>query len=239
MGHTPTVAECGCRRGRAAPVAVLVHGGLAGALPAGDLMVPLAEDLNAAGGPPGTSSTAGGRGGRWPETFDDIAAASPPCRQPVDLGRLLVIGHSAGVTSRCGRLPGPTALGVRWRRERPGKAGARAGEDPPRSCSRDRLDPRALRRGPPPRLLPLRAPLLLFTATPTRRSPWPPPAASPPAPAAGAPCELRELPASTTSRSSTRPARPGPPLAAWTGSCGTDASYVPSPQGTPLPQQSR
>lgn len=85
------------------PVAVLVHGGFWKADYSRKLMHPLAEDLAGRGWAVwnleyrrlGRQS-----GGGWPETFDDVAAGidhlAAVVGAPVDLDRVVAIGHSAG-----------------------------------------------------------------------------------------------------------------------------------------------
>ena len=89
----------------AAPVVVLLHGGFWSAQYGLDLMVPLAQDLQARG-----YATANveyrrvGNGGGFPTTFDDVAAAvdaladvvDVPTGRALDLDRVAVVGHSAG-----------------------------------------------------------------------------------------------------------------------------------------------
>jgi acetyl esterase/lipase len=90
--------------GRSAPVAVVIHGGFWRARYGRKLMRPLARDLAARGwaawnieyrrlGPVS--------GGGWPTTFADVAAAIDHLAEirtdfPLDLERVVAIGHSAG-----------------------------------------------------------------------------------------------------------------------------------------------
>ncbi len=87
------------------PVAVLLHGGFWRAGWRRDQMAPLAADLRHRGwaswnveyravGPPRR-----GGGGGWPATGEDVAAAIDRLagiRAPLDLARVVAIGHSAG-----------------------------------------------------------------------------------------------------------------------------------------------
>lgn len=84
------------------PVVVLVHGGFWRQRFARDLMAPLAEDLAARGTAAWNVEyrRVGGDGG-WPTTLEDVAAAVDHLAVlgddvPVDLGRVVVAGHSAG-----------------------------------------------------------------------------------------------------------------------------------------------
>jgi acetyl esterase/lipase len=84
-----------------APVAVVLHGGFWRAAYGVELARPLAADLAAAGwAAVAVEYRRVGAGGGWPETVLDVAAAldALPDLAPgrLDLGELVVIGHSAG-----------------------------------------------------------------------------------------------------------------------------------------------
>ncbi len=83
-------------------VAVIIHGGFWSAEYGADLGAPLAHDLASRGYPAwNLEYRRVGDGGGWPHTFRDVAAGIDHLR-PVaalaglDLGRVVVIGHSAG-----------------------------------------------------------------------------------------------------------------------------------------------
>jgi len=80
------------------PVAVLIHGGFWKAQYGLDLMEPLAHDLVARGWAAWNIEYRRiGNGGGVPETLDDVAAAIDLLDTlPVDRGRVVTIGHSAG-----------------------------------------------------------------------------------------------------------------------------------------------
>lgn len=89
------------------PVAILLHGGswLADARYRKWLMRPLAADLTRRGWAAWNVEYRGvgrgpGRGGGWPQTFEDVAAAVDLLAEVrddrLDLDRVLVVGHSAG-----------------------------------------------------------------------------------------------------------------------------------------------
>lgn len=85
------------------PVAVLVHGGYWRALWHADLMNALAVDLCNRGLATWNLEyrRLGNPGGGWPGTFDDAGAGTDAlvdvaARARLDLGRVLVVGHSAG-----------------------------------------------------------------------------------------------------------------------------------------------
>jgi acetyl esterase/lipase len=84
------------------PVAVLIHGGFWRAQYGRKLMHPLCRDLAERGWAVWNLEYRRlGRlsGGGWPNTFDDVAAAIdhlPDVLAPLDLARVVVIGHSAG-----------------------------------------------------------------------------------------------------------------------------------------------
>lgn len=184
------------------PVAVLVHGGFWREPYRRDLMVPLAQDLTARGWATWNLEyrRVGGAGG-WPATFDDVAAGiTALADQPVDLGRLLIVGHSAGghlalwAASR-----GPAALvvslgGVSDLEE---AAALGLGDGAAQELLGGEPDevPERYAAASPPRLLPLRAPLLLVHGDADQEVPvatarrFAARAAD-----AGAPCELLELP---------------------------------------------
>ena len=82
------------------PVLVLVHGGFWRQAYGKDLMVPLARDAVMRGYATANVEyrRVGGAGG-WPTTFEDVAAAVDVLADtdaPVDLDRVVVVGHSAG-----------------------------------------------------------------------------------------------------------------------------------------------
>ena len=85
-------------RGGDAGVAVLLHGGFWRAAYGRDLMDPLAADLAARGWTTWTLEYRRiGDGGGYPQTLDDVAAGiDHVAALDVDLGRVTVIGHSAG-----------------------------------------------------------------------------------------------------------------------------------------------
>lgn len=184
------------------PVAVLLHGGFWREPYRRDLMDPLAEDLTAQGWATWNLEyrRVGGAGG-WPATLDDVAAGiTALADQPVDLARLLLVGHSAG-----GHLAlwaaslGPAALVVSL-------AGVSDLEEAAELGLGDRAAQELLGGTPaevperyatasPARLFPLRAPLLLVhgdaddqvpVSTARRFAAL--------AAVAGSPCELLELP---------------------------------------------
>jgi acetyl esterase/lipase len=84
------------------PVAVVIHGGFWRAQYGRKLMRPLCEDLRARGWAAWNLEYRRlGRlsGGGWPRTFDDVAAGIDHLAEipaPLDLGRVVTIGHSAG-----------------------------------------------------------------------------------------------------------------------------------------------
>jgi acetyl esterase/lipase len=85
------------------PVAVLLHGGFWRAARTLELMRPLAADLAGRGLAVWNLEyrRVGRPGGGWPGTCEDVAAgldhlAELAGRAPLDLGRLAVVGHSAG-----------------------------------------------------------------------------------------------------------------------------------------------
>ncbi|MCA1713435.1 MAG: alpha/beta hydrolase [Actinobacteria bacterium] len=85
------------------PVVVLVHGGFWRPQYERDLMGPLAEDLAARGYAVWNIEyrRVGTEGGGWPGTLTDVASAIDHLEvlareQPLDLERVVVIGHSAG-----------------------------------------------------------------------------------------------------------------------------------------------
>jgi acetyl esterase/lipase len=86
------------------PLAIVIHGGCWHAEVAGlDYMSPLADALRRAGIATWNVEyrRVGNAGGGWPGTFLDIAAATDLARtlakdHPLDLGRVIAIGHSAG-----------------------------------------------------------------------------------------------------------------------------------------------
>jgi acetyl esterase/lipase len=89
--------------GRAAPVAVLVHGGFWRARYTLDLMRPLAADLARRGWAAWNLEyrRAGQPGGGWPGTAGDVAAGVDALTglaegHDLDLDRVVLIGHSAG-----------------------------------------------------------------------------------------------------------------------------------------------
>ncbi|MBY5160967.1 alpha/beta hydrolase family protein [Salsipaludibacter albus] len=85
-----------------APVAIVVHGGFWRAHRTLEMVAPLAEDLTARGWATWNLEygRVGGRGG-WPTTLTDVAAgvdalAEVAAEEPLDLDRVVAIGHSAG-----------------------------------------------------------------------------------------------------------------------------------------------
>jgi acetyl esterase/lipase len=82
------------------PVMVVIHGGAWANRYGRIVMRPLAADLVRRGWAAWNIEYRRlGGGGGWPETFDDVAAAIdhlPRVRAPLDLGRVSVLGHSAG-----------------------------------------------------------------------------------------------------------------------------------------------
>jgi acetyl esterase/lipase len=104
------------------PVVVVIHGGFWRAYWRRDLMLPIAEDLVGRGSAVwNIEYRRVGAGGGWPNTFRDVATALDLLdllaeRHPLDLSRLLLIGHSAGghlawwLAGRH-RYPPPAALG--------------------------------------------------------------------------------------------------------------------------------
>lgn len=87
------------------PVIVVIHGGGYSPNWPHDHCAPLAEDLTAAGAATWTIEyrKPGQTGGGWPGTWLDIAAAFDHLRviaeqHPIDLARVVVVGHSAGGT---------------------------------------------------------------------------------------------------------------------------------------------
>ncbi len=89
--------------GAAVPVVVVLHGGCWLAEYGHDYMGHLSADLTAGGVATWTLEyrRLGDEGGGWPGTFDDIADGIDHLRKlardhPLDLGRVVVTGHSAG-----------------------------------------------------------------------------------------------------------------------------------------------
>lgn len=84
------------------PIVVLIHGGFWLARYDAGLMTPLAEDLVERGYATwNIEYRRVGNGGGWPSTFHDVAAATDhladlATAHPVDLDRLVAVGHSAG-----------------------------------------------------------------------------------------------------------------------------------------------
>jgi acetyl esterase/lipase len=82
------------------PVVVLIHGGAWRANWERDLMDPMAVDLGERGYATwNLDYRRVGTGGGWPATFEDVGAgidALADLDAPLDLGRLTVLGHSAG-----------------------------------------------------------------------------------------------------------------------------------------------
>ena len=100
------------------PVVVLIHGGFWRQAYGKDLMVPLARDAVIRGYATANVEyrRVGGAGG-WPTTFEDVGAAVDALADadaPLDLDRLVVVGHSAG---------GHLAAWVGVAAERPGRRG--------------------------------------------------------------------------------------------------------------------
>jgi acetyl esterase/lipase len=107
------------------PVVALLHGGFWRAPRTLELMRPLAADLVARGFAAWNLEyrRVGQPGGGWPGTCQDVAAgldhlAGLAAREPLDLGRLVVAGHSAG---------GHLAL---WSAARPGLPAGTPGAGP-------------------------------------------------------------------------------------------------------------
>ena len=104
------------------PVLVLVHGGFWRQAYGKDLMVPLSRDAIMRGYAAANVEyrRVGGEGG-WPATFEDLAAATDALAEadaPLDLDRVVVVGHSAG-----GHL-------AAWVASRPRIPGGEVGADP-------------------------------------------------------------------------------------------------------------
>jgi acetyl esterase/lipase len=86
------------------PLVVLVHGGFWRAAFDRTLMTPLAEDLVGRGWAAWNIEyrRVGQAGGGWPGTFDDVARAVDVLAElegeghPIDLDRIVTVGHSAG-----------------------------------------------------------------------------------------------------------------------------------------------
>jgi len=107
------------------PVAVLLHGGFWRAQRTLELMRPMAADLALRGMAVWNLEyrRVGGRGGGWPGTLEDVAAGVDALAEltgpwPLDLGRVVAIGHSAG---------GQLAL---WAAARPGLPAGTPGAGP-------------------------------------------------------------------------------------------------------------
>ena len=107
------------------PMVVLIHGGFWRPTYDRSLMRPLALDLTRRGfGAWNVDYRASGDGGGgWPRTFEDVAAAVDLLREaaadhPIDLDRVVTVGHSAG---------GTLAL---WAAARPGLPADAPGHDP-------------------------------------------------------------------------------------------------------------
>jgi acetyl esterase/lipase len=107
------------------PVVVLIHGGYWRSAYDRSLMRPLALDLVGRGVAAWNVDyrASGDGGGGWPRTFEDVAAAvdllaGVAADHPVDLGRVVTVGHSAG---------GTLAL---WTAARPGLPAGAPGHDP-------------------------------------------------------------------------------------------------------------
>jgi acetyl esterase/lipase len=100
------------------PVAVVIHGGFWRAQYSRKLMHPLCHDLVARGWAAWNLEYRRlGRlsGGGWPATFDDVGAAIDHLRvltAPLDLTRVVTIGHSAGghLAAWAATRPGPSVL---------------------------------------------------------------------------------------------------------------------------------
>jgi acetyl esterase/lipase len=107
------------------PVVVLVHGGYWRPVYDRSLMRPLALDVVRRGFTAWNVDyrASGAGGGGWPRTFEDVAAAvdllaDVAADHPVDLDRVVMVGHSAG---------GTLAL---WAAGRPGLPAGAPGHDP-------------------------------------------------------------------------------------------------------------
>ena len=94
------------------PVAVLIHGGSWQEAWERDTIEPLAIDLTARGYATWNIEyrRVGPSGGGWPSTCIDVASAmgklmSLASEHPLDIERVLVVGHSAEATLRFGRSP--------------------------------------------------------------------------------------------------------------------------------------
>ncbi len=94
------------------PVVVLLHGGFWRQRYGKDLMIPLARDAVMRGYATANVEyrRVGGAGG-WPATFEDVAAAVDELADadaPLDLARVVVVGHSAGghLAARLASVPG-------------------------------------------------------------------------------------------------------------------------------------
>ncbi|WUS95154.1 alpha/beta fold hydrolase [Kribbella sp. NBC_00709] len=103
------------------PVAVVIHGGFWMRDYGVELAVPLAQDLAEEGiGGYAIEYRRVGKGGGWPRTFEDVAAAIDAlARQPrVDVSKVVAVGHSAG---------GQLAV---WAAGRAGMPAGAPGDDP-------------------------------------------------------------------------------------------------------------
>lgn len=150
------------------PVAVLLHGGFWREPYRRDLMDPLAEDLTGRGWATWNLEyrRVGGAGG-WPATLEDVAAGiTALADQPVELARLLLVGHSAGghlALWAASRAPAALVLSLAGVSDLEEAAELGLGD----GAARELLGgapaevPQRYAAASPARLLPLRAPLLL------------------------------------------------------------------------------
>ena len=180
------------------PVVVLLHGGFWRAQRTLELMRPLAADLAGRGFAAWNLEyrRVGQPGGGWPGTCEDVAAgldhlARLAGREPLDLDRLVVAGHSAG---------GHLAL---WSAARAGLPAGAPGAGPlvaPRLSGPPRTRPPSATGSPPPwPACPWASPSSWSTATPTPGCRWSRAAPTPrPRPPPATPSSWSSCPASTT-----------------------------------------
>jgi len=173
-GDPQQVAELGLPEGDGPwPVAVLVHGGFWRAAYDRMLMEPMARDLEARGWATwNVEYRRVGSGGGVPQTLDDVAAALTALHEveaPLDLSRVVAIGHSAGGhlalwAARPGILTRVIALGAVA--DLGAAARDRIGSDAAREFAGERLD-----EADPMRRLPAGVPQLLVHGTEDDRVP--------------------------------------------------------------------